>query len=711
MGNRTLLGGIGLVALTCGMGAGTGAWAAEAERAGAERAGDDNTIVITGQRIVDMTAAKTDTPLLITPQAISVIERQQIDVQNVQTVTQALRYIPGVLSELGGSDNRIETNQFLIRGFAANEYLDGLRLQAGTWATPQFDPYALDRIDALKGPASVLYGQASPGGLVALTSRRPSATAGGEVLFQTGSYGRVQGAGDVTGALTDDGALSYRLTGLVRDTETQVDHTKYRKWFIAPALTWQPDADTTLTLLTNYQEEPAAGFYNQIPSRGTAQPNRYGSIPTSFYGGEPDFDHMDRTQKSAGYALSHHLGGTWTVRQNLRYMHIDTDYRAVTFEALNADDRTLVRSPYVTNEALDTFAVDTQVQGEITTGALKHTLLVGVDYQNSRWDHVAAYSYGAAPTLDWMNPIYGKPVPTPTVIQNGLQSQSQTGVYAQDQIALGGLNIVLGGREDWFDSDARNRLANNSTSTLSDRTFTGRAGLVYLFDNGVAPYVNYATSFQPSTGVTFDGRQFQPTEGEQFEAGVKYQPLNFPGFVTAAVYQLTQTNVTTADPVHVGFSSQAGEIRAKGVELDGHLTPIDGLNLQASYAYIDDEITQYTGALRGKTPPGIAKHTATVWADYAPADGALAGLTMGGGVRYVGPSFGNYANAYQVDGVTLVDAVLGYDFAHLSSGLAGWSVQLNASNLFDRIYVASCGNLGCYYGIRRTFISNLRYAW
>ncbi|MDE1149650.1 MAG: TonB-dependent siderophore receptor [Azospirillaceae bacterium] len=699
LGKWTWLAGASLIALAGAAGA-----------AETDKSADDGTIVVTGQRIIDMTANKTDTPLLVTPQAISVIERDQIQLQNVQTVTQALRYMPGVQTEKGGADNRIETNQFIIRGFNANEYLDGLRLQAGTWTAPQFDPYALDRIDVLKGPASVLYGQSSPGGLVALTSRRPSTTESGEVMLQTGNFGRIQGAGDITGPLTSDGTLSYRLTGLVRDTDTQVDHTEYKKWFIAPALTWQPDADTTLTFLGNYQDEPNAGFYNQIPAAGVSLSNPYGKIPTSFYGGEPDYDRMQRTQTSAGYAFTHRFSDEWTVRQNLRYMHDWMDYRAVTFEALQADDKTMVRSPYATEEKLNTFAVDTQMQGDFMTGALKHTLLFGVDYQDSSWDHIAAYSYGAAATLDWTNPVYGKAVPTPAVIQNGLQHQHQTGAYVQDQVSYGGLNIVLGGREDWYDSDALNRL-NNQTSTLFDRVFTGRAGIVYLFDNGIAPYFNYSTSFQPSTGTTFSGTQFKPTEGEQYEAGVKYQPLNFPGFVTASVYKLTQSNVTTTDPVHVGFSSQAGEYESKGVELDGHLTPIDGLDLMASYAYLDLEITQYTGTYQGKTPPGTAKHTATLWADYAVPEGVLGGLTVGGGVRYIGPSFGDYANSYEINSVTLFDAVVGYDFAHLSSGLHGWSAQVNASNLFDRTYVASCGNLGCYYGIRRTVIADLRYAW
>ncbi|MGN7998957.1 TonB-dependent siderophore receptor [Sphingomonas sp. 22176] len=681
---------------------------AQADQAGA----DDGSIVVTGQRTIDRTATKTDTPLILTPQMISVIDRSQIQLQNIQTVTQALRYVPGVQTELGGADNRIEANQFTIRGFVPQEYLDGLRLQSGSWAAPQFDPYALDRIDVLKGPSSVLYGQSSPGGLVALTSRRPSATPGGEVMFQTGNWNRLQGAADITGPLTGDGQLSYRLTGLVRDTDTQIDHTKYRKWFVAPAISWHPDSATEFTILANYQREPDGGFYNQIPSPGSGQSSPFGKIPTSFYGGEPDYDRLHRTQESIGYSFSHRFSDVWQFRSNFRYMHISTDYRTVLFEALAADGHTLQRSPYQAIEKLNTLAIDNQMQGDFDTGPIKHKLLVGLDYQYSKWDHQAYYGFKAAPTLDWLDPVYGKQIPTAAIFQNGLQKQNQTGIYAQDQLSLGGMNLVLGGREDWVSISDQNRLTGRLTD-LDQRAFTGRAGLIYLFDFGLAPYVSYSTSFQPILGAGFDGVLFRPTRGKQYEAGVKYQPVSFPGFVTASVYKLTQSNVTTADPAHAGATAQLGEYEAKGIELDGHLTPIKGLDLRATYGHLDIKVSDAPAAsgLKGKVPPSNAKNTATVWADYAPTGSALAGLTIGGGVRYIGKSYGNFANSYQVVDNVLLDAVIGYDLAHLSPRLAHWSVQLNATNLLDKTYVSSCGNLGCYYGLRRQIIANIRYAW
>lgn len=698
-------------ALLAGIAVGVLSTAGQAANTGQTNA-DDTSIIVTGQRTVDRTATKTDTPLILTPQMISVIDRLQIQIQNIQTVTQALRYVPGVQTELGGADNRIETNQFTIRGFVAQEYLDGLRLQSGTWAAPQLDPYALDRIDVLKGPSSVLYGQSSPGGLVALTSRRPSSMAGGGIMFQTGNWNRLQGAADLTGPVTTDGAVSYRITGLIRDTDTQIDHTKYRKWFVAPAISWRPDSDTELTILANYQHEPDGGFYNQIPSPGSGQKSSFGKIPTSFYGGEPGYDRLHRTQESIGYSFSHRLSSTWTFRSNFRYMHIWTDYRTVLFEALAPDGHTLLRSPYRAIEKLDTLAIDNQMQGDFSTGPIRHKLLFGVDYQHSNWNHLADYAFEKAPTLDWLDPVYGQPIPTPPVFQNGRQKQDQAGIYAQDQMSWGGLNVVVGGREDWFSTTDLNSI-NGKLSSLSQSVFTGRAGVIYLFDFGLAPYLSYSTSFQPVLGTGFDGTPFKPTRGKQYEAGLKYQPINFPGFITASAYRLTQTNVTVPDLSHAGFSAQLGAYRAKGIELDGHLTPMKGLDLRASYGYLDIKVSDAPAALglKGKVPPGNAKNTATFWADYAPVHGALAGLTIGGGVRYMGKSFGNQLNTYRVGNDTLFDAVLGYDLAHLSSRLNHWSLQLNATNLFDKTYVSSCGNLGCYYGLKRQIIANIRYAW
>lgn len=664
---------------------------------------------------------KTSTPIIETPQAVSVVTRDQMDAQAVQNVPQALRYTAGVAPEPRGASQSGYEKWLYARGFALDEYLDGLKLLSGEFGAPQVDPFFLERLEVLHGPASVLYGQASPGGVANLVSKRPTDTPYRAVTLEAGNHSRYQGSFDLSGPLDKEGRFLYRLSGFGRTAETQVDHTKEQRVAIAPSVTWKPTDKTTLTVLGSYQYDPKAGFEGYVPALGSVLPNPEGKIPTSFFSGDPSYDRFFRRQYSIGYLLEHSFDETWTVRQNTRYNHVDAKQEGVWPLFLNGN-RTLRRYSFRDTEHNDAISLDNQVEAKFITGVVKHTVVAGLDYQHYLWNQIAANNF-AAPTIDIFNPTYGQVIPTPRVNYDTRQRLSQTGIYAQDQIRIDKWAVLFGGRFDWANRHIDDHLA-RETISQSDKAFSGRAGLVYLFDNGLAPYASYTTSFNPTSatdaGLDVNGNPFKPTKGQQYEVGVKYQPTGFNSFVTLSAFNLKQKDVLTTDPdtSHVCAGStcqiQNGEVRSRGVELSGKASLTDGFDLTAAISYLDNKVTKANPAdgTLDKHPASVPAFLTSLWGSYRFLDGAARGLGLSAGVRHVGSSWGDGTNSFKVPSYTLVDAGISYDLGGLQDKLAGIQASVNATNLFDKEYVASCANATrCYYGLRRTVIGRLKYEW
>jgi iron complex outermembrane receptor protein len=660
------------------------------------------------------TGTKTDTPLIETPQSISVVTQDQIQAQAIQSAAQAVRYVPGTRAEVAGADAR--TDAVYIRGFAADQYLDSMRLvNFGIFGYPIVEPYNLERIEVLRGPASILYGQASPGGVVNMVSKLPTTEPHHEMFVSTGSYGRAQAGVDLSGPLDQNKDLLYRLTASGYDVGSQVDYQGYQRVSIAPSLTWRPDNQTTLTILGTYQRDPKAGFYNQLLARGigTITPFNGQSISTSFFSGQPGFDHTSREYGSIGYQFEHKFDGGLTVRQNLRYMDNSTDFATVSPNVGLTDPTNMSRGAYTTQETIRSLAIDNQAEGKFRFGPLEHTMLIGFDYRNAT-DAALNGSSTAVTNINALNPVYG---PTPVVPLTSFNKQrlDQYGFYAQDQIKFENWIALLGIRQDQATShtDAANLLTTVHTLTdKSDDATSKRGALMYKFDNGIAPYVQYTESFQPTVGTDAKGNPFAPTRGQQYETGIKYQP-NAKSLFTLALFDLTQQNVLTPDPLFPTlYRVQTGAIRSRGVELEGKSEVNENLTVLASYTYLDNVVTQTNTANQlGKHPVGMPMNSANAWADYTFHRGPLDGFGLSGGVRYIGETPGTTVNDFYVPAVTLFDAGLHYDFGVLGKRFAGFKGQLNATNLFDKTYVTYCQDFGCYYGLRREVIATLRYQW
>lgn len=650
--------------------------------------------VSTGSR----SATKTSAPLVEIPQAVTVISRDQIDLLHWTSLQQSVRYTAGAIGENFGPDERYDW--ITVRGFSPVQYIDGLQAPIGSVNNVGTDLYGFEAIDILKGPSSVLYGQAPPGGIVNMRSRRPEDQFRGEVGGQYGSFDHVQVNFDVTGPLTD--ALSARLTGLYRDRGTQVDFMDSERVYIAPALTAALTPDTDLTLLGYFQqdriENPSTGF---LPAFGTQLPNPFGRVPVGRNLGEPGVNFYDRDQYGVGYDFSHEFSDTFSLQQNLKYFSSETTSRAIygvglvddDFDGVPDDFRTVNRFDFPFNEDVTSFNVDTRAQLDFNTGNLEHNLLVGVDYR--RYTIESEFAFALAPQIDLFEPEYGAPVGEPTFFPFADQVQKQTGFYIQDQVRAGRLIVSASVRHD--------RVTTSDDS--SDNEFSYRAGLNYVLDSGISPYVQASRSFQPIPGADFDGNAFDPSTGDQVEAGIKYDGRNLSRdwrlFASAAAYALTQKNVLTDDPDNQFFSIQTGEVEVKGLELEIVARYRDRLSFNASYGLTDSEVTRSTGPDLGQRLPMVPRHMASLLVDYTLPTGPLAGLGAGVGTRYFSSTYGDAANDWENDSVTLFDATVHYN-------LDVWRFALNANNLTDKTYVARCSSAAdCFYGTRRVVTASV----
>jgi iron complex outermembrane recepter protein len=645
------------------------------------------------------TAAKTDTPLVETPQSVSVITRERLIVQSPLNLQEALRYTAGVNADPYGLDSR--GDWAVIRGGEEwGQYLNGLRLLFGYNNNVRPDPFAIEQIEVLRGPSSVLYGQGSFNGVVNLVSKKPLATQGREVSLQFGSFGRKQAAFDLTGAMDARDNWLYRVIALGRDSGTQVDYVPDDRLLLAPSVTWRRGNATRLTVLGNFQRDEGGSSIGFFPWRGTLLPHPLGQIPTRIFIGEPDVDEYRTEQTSIGYLFEHKVGDRLAIRQNLNYTRsygsIHEFYSRFPMPSFNDDQRTINRTLYVKKEDLDSPVVDTQLETRWRNGPIRHLALVGVDYQKAAFTGFTGSS--DEPALDVFNPVYGN-YTYPTLSALPKNSQSQTGIYAQDQIKIREHWVAsLGLRKDWANSET----AGDPASRQEDQAVTGRVGFVYLSGAGLAPYVNYSQSFQPVAGLDVYNQPYKPMRGKQVEAGVRYQPRSGNGLVSLAVFDMRQRNRLTNDPANPLNSIQVGEARIRGIELDANATVFWRLNLQSSYSYLDARVSKSNGPDLGKRLPTSPEHLAKFWIMRGFSFGDRGAFTVGGGVRHTGASWDGY-DALKAPSFTLIDALLAYDFRT-------WRMAINVSNLTDKVYVATCLARGdCFYGLRRTVTANLSY--
>jgi iron complex outermembrane receptor protein len=634
------------------------------------------------------TATKTDTPLSETPQSVTVITRDQLVDQGASNLQDALLYAAGVRSDAYGLDSR--SDGMRVRGSYPDVYLDGLR-QNYNWYTSvtRSDAYTLERIEVLRGPSGMLFGAGTVAGVINMGSKRPLQEAQREVGVQLGSWNRRQLQADLTGPLTKDGEWSYRLVALARTADTQVDHVPDDRRLIAPSLAWRPNAATSLVLQAHWQQDRSGSTSQFFPWSGTLLPNPNGQLPLSRFIGEPG-DHYDSDRESIGWLFEHRFNDAWTVRQNLRLArnenrgvyHWGDFYTTIGgFGSDPVNQRVLGRFYDDSLTRTRMAAVDTHLQGNLSTGALRHQVLLGVDWNRQTEDKATASAFS---TIDAYAPVYGNLVTAP-LEASPRNVQRQSGIYLQDQMKWGNWIFVAGLRHD----RAVNSLAGSADDRTSDTT--KRLGVMYQLPGGWTPYVSYAESFSPVSGTSTSGQRFKPLEGEQIELGVKYAPEGSGTQFTAAVYDLKEKNQKIADPFNPGNTLQAGQTRNKGLELEYKGRVATVFDLIAHYNYTDVD----------PTLEGLPRHQAAVWGVYRFAVGGARGFSAGAGYRWLS-SFRD-GTGPTIPSAGVVDALLAYDTPQ-------WRYALNISNLADKQYVSTCLARGdCWWATRRNVVLNATY--
>ncbi|QNQ07929.1 TonB-dependent siderophore receptor [Sphingomonas alpina] len=730
-------------------------------------------IIVTGLRLKQAgSGTKTDTPLMLTPQSITVIDNEELTRRNALSINQALGYVAGVSpNQRGAMVTRYD--QLILRGFAPGVFLDGMRLIAGPYSTPQIDFNRVDHIDVVKGPASVLYGSSTPGGLVNLTSKMPEAGAFGRIEAQLGNYDTRRGAIDINQPLTSDGKLLGRVVAGWQKGDGLTKGTVSERYHVSPMLTFAPGPDTSLTLIATYQHAPSGGGYSGVPAYGTVLPTPKGVLPRNINTGDPGYERYNHKAKSIAALFRHDFNEHLTFRSNFRFQNNELSYRQLyvagfattgTGLARNSNFGVITRGGGGADEDFDTLTIDNSLNAKFETAGIQHNLLIGIDYQHIAGENFQQFNTGqtadpltSIPNLNLFAPTYRGPLPSfdltklsPNYI-NTYGKRDQTGVYIQDQISIGRLQLIASGRFDSYDQTTLNknpvtpaaRLA--PVTKLSQNAFTMRLGALYEFDFGVSPYFSYSESFEPQAGTTYLGVPFEPVTGRQYEGGIKFQPRGTNAIFTVSVYDLRRQKVPVSDPaagtngIPTNAQIQIGEVRVRGVEFEGRGQIFPGFDVVAAASYTDAIITQGTAAIAptainsgtptttGTRQLGTPKYMASTFLSYdlgkgSSVSGPLSGLSIGGGVRYVAGSDGTTTYAvinnvttfqrFHTQGFVLVDALIGYDLGQASPALRGWGLAVNAANLFDKTHISACPfSNSCYYGAPRTVIGSLRYNW
>lgn len=656
-----------------------------------------------------ISATKTDTPLIETPQSISVVTRDQFEAQGVTTLRETTRYTAGINSSY--FDNRVDS--FKARGGDVSQYQDGLLRTYGTYNNIKVEPYTLERVEFLRGPSSVLYGQGSVGGVLNLTSKRPQAERMREMQIQLGSHGRKQIASDMTGAMDEEGKWLYRLVAVGRDSNTQVDHVKDDRVVIAPSLTYRPSTDTSLTLQALYQKDRSGSITQFFPWQGTRLPSPYGQIPTRTFISEPGWDKYDSENKSFGYLFSHRLNSQWTLRQNLRRTISEVDYRTLytSFAAnaatgrparpvFDANGRTVQRDAVWQINGGRMLLVDTQLEGLLQTGEVQHQLLAGMDWQRNTSNQSNWRGPGTA--LDVYNPVYGTftPPSASQLVRAPNVAQRQLGFYLQDQLRWGPWTATVGLRHDKAKTETEGRPA----AAADDSATTKRLGVTYQAGGGWAPYVSYTESFQPLGGVDFYGTPFKPQRGKQLEAGVKWIPEGKGISGYAAVYGLREQNRKTNDPANPLNSLQLGEVKTQGFEAELIASLARNWDWTLAYAYTDAKISRSNAGDQGQRVAAVSRHMASSWLMHRFAAQGRGGWSVGAGLRYLGPQWSG-TSAISTPSSLLADAMVAYD-------AGDWRLALHANNIGDKVVITQCLSRGdCFYGERRNFLLTATYRY
>ncbi|TWT12667.1 TonB-dependent siderophore receptor [Reyranella sp. CPCC 100927] len=638
------------------------------------------------------TATKTDTPIIDIPSAVQVVPREVIRDQNATRLLDAVRNVSGVQ---GGGTSGNRSDGFLLRGFSTTRVAKDGFLSASSFGDVGFiDLVNIERVEVLKGPASVLYGQNNPGGLINLVSRKPQPKAFYGFDGTYGSNDFYRGEIDLNQPLTTDGKLLFRLNAAYQNTDSFRDFfVNAKRAVIAPSLRLAlPDTTVDLQLEYYYQRQ-------QFDRGLVAIGKRADLLPRDRYLGER-FSRGPSSELRVNAVVDHRFNEAWSWRSSFRAAWGDQDRLSADPQGLRADNRTLNRRAADLRTDIGNYAAQTEVTGKFDTGFLNHQLLVGFDANFTRF-RSSLRTASLAP-IDIFNPVYGARPGAfgPATTQN--RQIDLYGFYLQDLVSIGTQwKLLLGGRFDYAKSKFKRD--GQIITDATDKVFSPRVGLVFQPVENLSLYASYTESFLPFvTAVSANGTPFKPEEGRQIEVGIKRDWLDGRLSTTLAVFQLTRRNVLTADPANPGFSIQTGEQRSRGVEVDISGEVMPNWKVFGSITYLDAKITADRTFAVGNQLASVPRWSGSIWTTYAIKGGTFDGLELGGGVFAVGRRKGDLNNSFSVAGYASVDLLVRY---RINQNL---EASFNVSNLFNANFVeAAVSRTEIYPGTPRSFFGRL----
>lgn len=647
-------------------------------------------------------ATRTDTAIHETPQSISVVSKDVVEDLGATRLQDALDYAGGVgrANNFGGQG----LTTFTVRGFTTGEfYRNGFPINRGYPNMP--DANTIERLEVLRGPATMLYGRGDPGGTFNVVSKQPLAERTVTLGSQLNDQGMKRGTLDASGPLDEEGRLAYRLNVVGEGGDTFRDHVETERYGVTPVITWQATDDTKVTFEGDFMRN------NHPLDRGlTRFPNQRGTPSRDTFWGDKDAGKLHNDNNMAQLRFEHALSDNWTLGGGFQWL--DGSLKGNAIEAngpgsLGADGRTLQRN--FNYRKLEWTDKDYQLNltGHFSTGGFDHTLLTGIEYEDYDYKSIIQRSSAAAGTypIDIFDPVYGQPRPaltrTPTHDKENLKTYA---AFVQDQVALTErLKVLAGARFERFEHDYQNYVGKSWQA--ADNAVTPRVGVIYDLTDTVAVYADAARSFKPNTGASREGGGFAPEKGKSYEMGIKWEALDRQLSVDAAIYQIEKKNVLTTDPVDNTFSVAAGQVRSRGFDLNvaGNLTP--EWRVIGGYAYVDAEVTRDNTLRSGTRLMNIPRNSFSLLNVYEFQDGALKGLGLGVGGKYVDQRAGQTANtAFSMDAYTVVD-LLGYYKVNEHVRL-----NLDVKNLFNREYEEGAfGNIYAYPGAPRTVQVGIAY--
>lgn len=681
----------------------------QAARAEDDAAAPEQEIVVTGT----IAGTKTETPLVELPQPFTIITSNQYLSQGAISISDTVKYAAGVLANPYGRDTRVDG--FNVRGINALQFRDGMRDIFSYYASITADPYNFSRVEIVRGPASVLYGQGSIGGLVNLVSKTPEFRTGGELNLVYGSYDRKEALGDVNLALAD--GLAIRAVARVRDADTYVDHVHDDRVMFAPSIRWQPTPDTDIILTGLYQEDDTGSTSQFLPIVGTFLPNPGNPgarlDPYTFVG-KAGWDRYAGRSLQGGGSLVHRFSDNLRVSFKARYIDSDLEYfthyadsysnPSNPFAVYGTDGRTIGLYADASDARMNVFSTDNNVQLKFATGAaIEHTLLAGIDYS---WNKVGKrYAVAGLETVDLYDIDYDALMTYEPSGPFAYDSQKQLGIYVQDQVRLfDRVSVILGARRDHV----------TNSSGQEDNATTFRAGIIGEVAAGFSPFFSYTESFLPIAGRLTEpggipGDPFKPQTGTQYEAGVKWQP-GPATLVTVTGFRIKERNRVLY--LANNATTQSGELTTKGVEFEAsHVLPGNfELLLNYGYSKLDSEVN--TGL------DYMPRHTASAWSTKTFGTAGGAQLRLGAGVVYSGKSKSTGPlDPYGLDpsiapgtlytivtpSRTTVDALAEITWDN-------WRFAVNATNLLNERAFASCLARGdCFMAAPRNVMGSIGF--